>query len=349
MKKINFGVLPDGTPVHQYTIADGGMACDILTYGGALRSLRVPDRNGQTVDILLGFDTLEAYRAQDKFIGALIGRYANRIGGASFDLNGVHYPLAANDGPNHLHGGAVGFDKQVWKAEDAGDSWLVLSLTSPDGQEGYPGTLTVRVTYRLEGGGLSIDYQAGSDKDTLCNLTNHAYFNLGGHASGDILDHEIQLFADRYTPTDSRSIPTGELAAAEGTPMDLRQPVSIGKHIDDDNIQLKYAGGYDHNWAVRGEPGTLRRAARVSSPDTGIVMEVLTTQPGIQFYSGNYLDGCPAGKDGAPYAKRWGFCLETQAYPDSPHQTGFPSAVLRAGEEYRERTVYQIGREHTDP
>ena len=343
MEKTTFGVLPDGTPVHQYTLVDGGMACDILTYGGALRSLRVPGRDGRTVDILLGFDTLEDYRTQDKFIGALIGRYANRIGGASFDLGGVHYTLAQNDGKNHLHGGAVGFDKQVWKVEDAGDDRLTLSLISPDRQEGYPGTMTVRVTYRLEGGSLSIDYRAGSDQDTLCNLTNHAYFNLGGHASGPVLNHKIQLFADHYTPTDAGSIPTGELAPVEGTPMDLRRPVPIGAHIDDDDAQLEYAGGYDHNWAVRGETGTLRPAARVSSPDTGIVMEVLTTQPGIQFYTGNFLDGCPAGKGGAPYAKRWGFCLETQAYPDSPHQTGFPSAVLKAGERYEERTVYRIG------
>lgn len=345
MEKREFGVLPDGTPVYQYTLAGAGMECDIITYGGALRSLRVPGRNGQMVDILLGFDTLEDYRAQDKYMGALIGRYANRIGGASFTLGGVHYPLAKNNGKNHLHGGTVGFDKQVWKVEEAGDSWLTLTLTSPDGQEGYPGNLTVRVTYRLEEDGLSIDYWAKSDRDTLCSLTSHGYFNLSGHASGPVLNHEVQIFADLYTPTDDGSIPTGELAAVEGTPMDLRRPVTIGAHIDDDHLQLKYAGGYDHNWAVRGEPGTLRPAARVSSPDTGIAMEVLTTQPGIQFYTGNFLDGCPAGKGGAAYGKRWGFCLEAQAYPDSPNQPGFPSAVLKAGEEYREKTVYRIWRE----
>lgn len=342
MKKTDFGVMPDGTAVHQYTLADGGMECDIITHGGALRALRVPDKNGKTVDVLLGFDTLEEYRTQNKYIGALIGRYANRIGGATFELGGVRYPLAENDGKNHLHGGVIGFDKQVWKAEDVGDSWLVLSLTSPDGQEGYPGTLSVQVTYRLEEGGLSIDYRAKSDKDTLCNLTNHAYFNLNGHHSGPILGQEIQLSADFYTPTDAGSIPTGELEKVEGSPMDLRQPVPIGARIDEDNIQLKYAGGYDHNWAVRGEAGTLRQAAKASSPDTGIVMEVLTTQPGIQFYSGNYLDGCPAGKDGAPYAKRWGFCLETQAYPDSPHHPEFPSPILKAGEEYHQKTIYRF-------
>ena len=344
MKKREFGVMPDGTPVHQYTLADGGMECDIITYGGALRSLRVPSRNGETADILLGFDTLEDYRVQDKYMGALIGRYANRIGGASFELNGVHCPLAQNDGPNHLHGGVAGFDKQVWKAEEAGDGHLALSLASPDGQEGYPGALAVRVTYRLEGDSLTIDYQAKSDRDTFCNLTSHGYFNLNGHAGGDILRHEVQLFADFYTPTDPRSIPTGELAPVEGTPMDLRRPVSIGARIDEGHPQLKYAGGYDHNWAVRGKRGTLRPAARVAGPDTGIVLEVSTTQPGLQFYTGNFLDGCPAGKGGAAYGRRQGFCLETQAYPDSPNRPDFPSAVLRAGEEYRERTVYRVGR-----
>lgn len=344
MKKTIFGVMPDGTTVHQYTLADHGMECDIITYGGALRSLRIPGGSGRPVDVLLGFDTLEDYRAQDKYMGALVGRYANRIGGASFDLGGVHYPLAANDGENHLHGGAVGFDKQVWKTEEAAENRLTLSLASPDGQEGYPGALTVRVTYRLEEDSLSIDYRAVSDRDTLCNLTSHGYFNLSGHDSGDILGHEMQLFADHYTPVDPHSIPTGELAPVDGTPMDFRRPVLIGARIDDGNPQLKYAGGYDHNWAIRGEPGTLRAAAGAASPATGIAMEVFTTQPGLQLYTGNFLDGCPTGKGGAVYGRRQGFCLEAQAYPDSPHQPGFPPAVLKAGEEYRQRTVYRFKR-----
>ena len=344
MKKRDFGIMPDGMAVHQYTLADGGLECDIIPYGGALRSLRVPGRDGQAVDILLGFDRLEDYRTQDKYMGALIGRYANRIGGASFDLGGVHYPLAQNDGKNHLHGGTVGFDKQVWKVEEAGDDRLTLSLTSPDGQEGYPGTLAARVTYQLAGNSLTIDYRAKSDRDTLCNLTSHGYFNLSGHAGGSVLDHEVQLFADFYTPIDPCSIPTGELAPVEGTPMDLRQPVPIGAHINEDHPQLKYAGGYDHNWVIRGERGTLRPAARVTCPDTGIVLEVSTTQPGLQFYTGNFLDGCPAGKGGVPYGRQQGFCLEAQTYPDSPNQPGFPSAVLRAGEEYRQRTVYRMDR-----
>lgn len=342
MKKIPFGALPGGAPVEQYTLSGGGLECDILTYGGILRSLRVPGRDGQTVDVLLGFDTLESYLAKSKFMGALVGRYANRIAGAAFDLNGVHYPLAANSRTNHIHGGRVGFDKQIWTVETAEDNALTLSLVSPDGQEGYPGTLKVQVTYRLENGGLTLEYRAKSDRDTLCNLTNHAYFNLSGHASGPVLDQEIQMMSDAYTPIDAASIPTGALSAVDGSPMDLRSPVPIGAHIDDDDEQLRLAGGYDHNWVVRGQPGTLRPAAVAYSPGTGVAMETLTTQPGVQFYAGNTLDGCPAGKGGARYANRCGFCLETQAYPDSPHHPDFPSAVLRAGEEYRQTTVYRF-------
>ena len=341
MDKKLFGVLPDGREVYQYTIRGGGLTCEILTYGGAFRALYVPDRDGRDTDILLGFDTLEDYLAQDKYIGALIGRCANRIGGASFDLNGAHYALAANDGDNHLHGGIQGFDKQLWTADAAGDDFLTLSLTSPDGQEGYPGTLDVRVTYRVENGGLTMDYRAKSDKDTLCSLTSHPYFNLGGHGSGPVLNQEIQIFADQYTPIGAGSIPTGAVEPAAGS-MDLRHAAVIGEHIDSDDVQLRRAGGYDHNWVIQGTPGTLRPAARAVCPGTGIVLDVLTTQPGVQFYTGNYLDGCPRGKGGAPYDKRWGFCLETQAFPDSPHHPNFPSAVLKAGEEYRQTTVYRF-------
>ncbi len=344
MKKTPFGVMPDGTQVDQYTLAAGKLSCDILTYGGTLRALRAPDRSGETVDVLLGFDRLESYLdpANDKFLGALVGRYANRIGAAGFELDGVYYPLAANNGPNHLHGGTVGFDKRVWTAEEAGDDFLTLSLVSPDGEEGYPGALSVRVTYRLEEDGLSIGYEAVSDRPTLCNLTNHAYFNLSGHGSGPVLDQQVQIFADRYTPTDAGSIPTGELAPVEGTPMDLRRLTAIGAHIGDAFPQLTMAGGYDHNWVLDGQAGTLRPAARAYSPETGIALEVLTTSPGVQFYTGNYLDGCPAGKGGAPYANRWGFCLETQLFPDSPHHPDFPSPVLRPAETFRHTTVYRF-------
>ena len=338
-----FGLMPDGRAVEKITLTRGERSCAILTYGGAIQALTVPDRNGKPVDVALGFDTLEDYQRQDKYLGALIGRYGNRIGGASFALDGQEYPLAANDGGvNHLHGGAAGFDKQVWTVEEQGEDSLTLSLYSPDGQEGYPGNLSVQVVYTLTDRGLSIDYRAKCDRDTLCNLTNHAYFNLSGHSSGPVAGQFVQLLASRYTPTVPGSIPTGELAEVEGTPMDLRAGLPIGQRVDEDFPQLTMAGGYDHNWCVDGADGTLRLAARAWSPDTGIVLETWTTQPGVQFYSGNYLDGCPAGKGGAPYARRWGFCLETQHYPDSPHHPNFPSTVLPAGEEYRQQTEYRF-------
>lgn len=339
VKKL-FGVMPDGTPIEQYTLAKEEISCDVITYGGALRSLCVPNRMGTKTDVLLGFDHLEDYLVQDKFMGALIGRYANRIGGSRFELHEKTYLLAANDGPNHLHGGAVGFDKQVWTVTAAARDSLTLSHVSPDGQEGYPGNLQVRVTYRLERGGLSIAYWAKSDRDTLCNLTNHAYFNLDGYDGGSILDQHIQIFADDYTPTDARSIPSGAVSPVDGTPMDFREMTLIGKRIDEEFDQLRYAGGYDHNWIVRGTG--LRPAALAWSEKTGIRMEVLTTHPGIQFYSGNYLDGCPNGKNGQPITKRYGFCLETQYYPDSPHHPEFPSAVLKADTDYRQMTVYRF-------
>ena len=342
---IPFGSMPDGTPVEQVTLTHGPMSCQILTYGGAIRALTVPDRTGRPVDVALGFDSLEDYRAQDKYIGALIGRCANRIGGGRFVLNGREYPLLVNNGPNHLHGGGVGFDKQVWKLESVGKSALTLSLFSPDGQEGYPGDLAVQVTYTLSDEGLSIDYLARAGQDTVCSLTSHAYFNLSGHGSGSILNHEIQLFAQRYTPADSTSIPTGEIAPVERTPMDLRRPTRIGAHIDEPFQQLEFAGGYDHNWVVDGPSGTLRPAAIVSAPDTGIVMAVESTLPGVQFYAGNFLDGCPAGKGGAVYGRRAGLALETQYFHDAVNKPSFPSPVLRAGEEYRHRTVYRFGTE----
>lgn len=336
-----FGRMPDGTEVEEITLRNGGMACKVITYGGAVRSLTVPDRNGNQVDVVLGFDTLEDYRAQDKYIGALVGRYANRVGGAKFTLNGVEYTLAANDGANSLHGGNLGFDKQVWTVEELTGNSVTLSLTSPDGQEGYPGTLAVRVTYALTKEGLAIDYWARSDKDTVCNLTNHSYFNLSGHDSGSVEGQYIYLSASRYTPTVPGSIPTGEIAPVDGTPMDLRRAQRIGEHIGDPFDQLAMAGGYDHNWVIDGWDGeTLRPAASAWSVETGVEMIVFTTEPGVQFYAGNYLDGCPAGKGGAPYAKRHGFCLETQFFPDSPNRPGFPSCVLKAGEEYGGRTEY---------
>lgn len=340
---IPFGVMPDGTAVQLYTLRGGALSCNVITFGGSLQSLRVPDRTGTPVDVLLGFDTLEPYLTHGKSLGALVGRYANRIGGARFTLNGKTYSLAANNnGVNHLHGGLVGYNKRVWTAEAATDSSLTLSLFSPDGEEGYPGDLTVRVTYTLTEEGLTIAYRAECGGDTVCNLTNHAYFNLSGHGSGPVLDQSIQLLADRYTPTDPLSIPTGEIASVEGTPMDLRQPAPIGARIGEDFPQLLQAGGYDHNWIPNGEPGTLRPIARAFSPVTGISMEVLSTLPGVQFYTGNYLKGCPAGKGGAPYDNRWGFCLETQFYPDSPNHGNFPSCVLRPGEVFDHTAAFRF-------
>ena len=337
-----FGAMPDGTPVEEVVLQRGGKSCSIITYGGALRALAVPDREGMPVDVVLGFDHLEDYRRQDKYLGALVGRYANRIGNSRFTLKGVNYPLAANNGKNHLHGGLVGFDKQVWRIEDCSQHELTLSLFSPDGQEGYPGNLRVQLTYTLTEDALTLDYQAVCDQDTPCNLTNHGYFNLSGHQSGPVGEQYIQILADAYTPADAGSIPTGEIAPVEGTPMDLRRSQKIGAHIDDDFPQLKMAGGYDHNWVLAHRPGELALAARAWSEETGITLEALTTMPGVQFYAGNYLDGCPAGKGGAPYDKRWGFCLETQFFPDSPNKPNFPSALLKAGETYRQQTVYRF-------
>jgi aldose 1-epimerase len=326
-----------------YTLTCGPLSCEILTYGGALRSLTVPDRAGKPVDVVLGYENLEDYRRQDKYLGALVGRYANRIGDASFELDGVTYSLAPNDGGrNHLHGGTVGFDKQEWAVMDCDEKSLSLALKSPHGQEGYPGALAAQVTYTLSRDALTITYEANTDRPTLCNLTSHAYFNLSGHGSGPVTDQLIQLEADRYTPSDAGSIPTGEIVAVAGTPMDLRQLTPIGAHIDDDFLQLRQAGGYDHNWVINGQPGTLRPAARAYSPATGITLEALTTQPGLQFYTGNFLGGCPAGKGGAVYADRCGFCLEAQLFPDSPHHPNFPSAVLRPGETWWAKTVYRF-------
>lgn len=335
-----FGVMPDGGAAEQYTLRAGALSCDILTYGGILRSLRVPDRAGNPVDVVLGFDTLEDYRRQDKYIGALVGRCANRIAGGRFSLDGAAYALAVNNGPNHLHGGLAGFDRQLWTAEDAGERFLTLSLHSPDGQEGYPGNLDVRVTYTLSETGLTLDYFAQCDRATPCSLTSHTYFNLAG--GGPVPDQTIQLFADRYTPTDETSIPTGTLEKVAGTPMDLRCPTVIGSRVDGDFPQLRMAGGYDHNWVINGDWGVLRPAARVFCAATGISMEMDTTLPGVQFYTGNYLEGCPPGKGGAAYGRRWGFCLETQFFPDALNHPAFPSCVLRPGEAWRHATAFRF-------
>lgn len=338
-----FGMMPDGTSVELYTLTAGALSCQVITFGGSLQSLHVPDRTGKPVDVLLGFDTLEPYRTHGKSLGALVGRYANRIGGARFTLNGMEYRLAANDGPNSLHGGRAGFDKQVWSVSELSKNRVTLSLDSPGGQEGYPGALSVRVTYTLARGALSIGYWAGHTGDTVFNPSSHTYFNLSGHHSGRVEGQYIRLNASRYTPTLPGSIPTGELAPVDATPMDLRTAQPIGARINEPFGQLTLAGGYDHNWVIDGWDRALRPAALAWSPETGISMEVSTTLPGVQFYTGNYLDGCPVGKGGAVYAARCGFCLETQFFPDTPNQPSFPSCVLRAGEDYNSRTVYRFG------
>ena len=321
-----FGATGDGQAVTLYTLASGsGVSVEVMNYGGILRAIYTPDRAGQLADIALGFDSLDPYLARHPFFGALVGRFANRIGQARFVLDGVEIQLARNNGVNHLHGGVTGFDRKVWQSEPFEEDdgcGLRLAYTSWDGEENYPGALDVQVIYTLRGNALTIDYAATTDKPTILNLTNHNYFNLAG--SGDILDHRIQLYADFFTPIDGTLITTGEIRPVDGTPLDLRQPTVIGAGIDADDAQIRYGGGYDHNFVVRGTPGALRPAARVSEPATGRVLEVETTQPGVQFYSGNMLPDTLPGKNGQVYTRRTGLCLETQHYPDSPNKPQFP-------------------------
>ena len=343
--KAPFGQTSDGQAVDLYTITNAnGLEMQVTNYGGLITSLRVPDKEGNLGDVALGYDALDGYLEQNPFFGALVGRYGNRIAGAQFTLDDSTYTLAANNGPNHIHGGVKGFDKRVWQAEpfeDETGAGLVLTYTSPDGEEGYPGTLETRVTYTLtDQNELAFDYHATTDKATPVNLTQHTYFNLAGHGAGDILDHEIMLNASGYTPVDSALIPLGAVAPVEDTPFDFTESTAIGLRIDDDHEQLGRAGGYDHNFVLDGEAGEMKLAARVTEPTSGRVMEVRTTEPGVQFYTGNFLDGSIAGKDGAVYEKRTGFCLETQHFPDSPNQPDFPSTILRPDEEYTSRTVF---------
>ena len=337
--KASFGATPDGRLVDVWTLRAGGYAAQVLTYGGILRSLTVPAPGGSR-DIVLGCETLEDYEKQDKYFGALVGRVANRIGGAAFELNGKSYHLAANSGPNCLHGGVRGFNQAVWQAREV-DGSLVLTHVSPDGDEGFPGTLEVRVTYSLTADGvLRLDYWAKSDADTLCNLTNHSYFNLLGHDAGTLAGQQVDIFADAITQTDENSTPTGALLPVEGTPFDLRRPRDFLEGLAMDHPQLALGNGYDHNFALHTAPvSPLSLAARVSGG--GLVLECLTTQPGLQLYTANYLDGTP-GKGGASYGPRSAFCLETQSWPDAIHHASFPSPVLRAGELYRHTTVYRV-------
>jgi aldose 1-epimerase len=342
-----FGTTPDGDAVETFTLRNqNGLEMRVISLGGIITHLRTPDRTGTMADIVLGFDALDGYLKDHPFFGAVIGRYGNRIANARFTIDGTAYPLAANNGPNHLHGGVKGFHTAVWNAEpaDTGEGpRLVLTRTSPDGEEGYPGNLTVKVTYTLtHRNELAIEYEATADKATHVNLTQHSYFNLAGHNAGDILGHELLIDADRYTPVDETLIPTGELAPVAGTPFDFRQSTAIGARINQaGDQQLAFGKGYDHNWVTNGSG--FRRVARAFDPKSGRTLEVATTEPGLQFYSGNFLDGSITGKDGAVYGHRTGFCLETQHFPDSPNKPSFPTTLLRPGETYRTRTVYAFG------
>jgi len=342
-----FGQTAEGAAVELYTLTNqNGLEVAITNYGGAVVSIKAPDRNGNLADVVLGFDTLDGYLKEHPYFGSLIGRYGNRIGKGRFTLNGVAYVLARNNGENHLHGGLKGFDKVVWKpveatAKDA--QTLVLSYLSKDGEEGYPGNLSVTVTYSLnDANELRIDYAATTDKDTVVNLTNHSYFNLAGQGQGDILGHQVMTNADRFTPVDAGLIPTGELRSVEGTPFDFRKPTAIGARINQADQQLKLGRGYDHNFVLNRETEGLALAARVTEPGSGRVLEVLTTEPGLQFYTGNFLDGTIRGKGGKVYGQRYGFCLETQHFPDSPNKPSFPSTVLKPGQRYQSTTVYRF-------
>jgi aldose 1-epimerase len=344
----SFGHLPDGAEVALYTLTNRhGMEVRVIDYGGIVTSIKVPDRQGARADVVLGFDSLEGYEKNPPYFGPIVGRYANRIAKAQFALDGKTYRLAANSGPNTLHGGVKGFDKAVWHSESfehADNAGVVLTHTSPDGEEGFPGTLSLRVTFTLsDANELSLDYAATTDKATVINLTHHDYFNLAGDGSGDVLAHELQINADRYTPVDANLIPTGELASVAGTPFDLRMPTPIGARIGADDVQIKRGTGYDHNFVINRQDNDkgndLVLAARVAEPRSGRVLEVRTTEPGVQFYSANFLTG-NTGKSGHAYLDRGAFCLETQHFPDSPNHPAFPTTTLRPGEQFQSRTVY---------
>jgi aldose 1-epimerase len=340
-----FGTDSQGTPVTLYTLRNkSGAEASICNYGGLVTSLKVPDRNGNYGDVVLGYDNLADYIKDSPYFGALIGRYGNRIAKGKFTLDGTAYTLAVNNGPNSLHGGLKGFDKVIWKARpfqsEFGPS-LELTYVSKDGEEGYPGNLSVKAVYTLtDDNALKLEYTATTDKDTVVNLTHHSYFNLAG--KGTILDHVVMINADKFTPVDSTLIPTGERRPVEGTPFDFRTPTAIGARIAADDEQLKFGNGYDHNWVINDETGAVRLIARVYEPTTGRVLEVLSSEPGLQFYSGNFLDGKLTGKGGWVYQFRNAFVMEPQHFPDSPNQPNFPSVVLKPGAVYHNTIIYRF-------
>jgi len=342
-----FGTTAEGRAVERFTLTSAsGVTITVLSFGGVIQSILAPDSTGAQADVTLGYDTLPEYEKDKSYLGALVGRYANRIRAGRFSLDGRDYTLAQNAGGNHLHGGMRGFNKAVWSVEpfeDRGESGLVLEHVSPDGDEGYPGTLRLRVTYRLTANGeLVIDFSATTDAATPANLTQHAYFNLAGSGSGDILGHLLELNASRFTPVDATLIPTGEFRSVRGTPFDFSTPEAVGARIGADDEQLRLAGGYDHNFVIDRSGAELTLAARLTDPVSGRGVDIHTTEPGIQFYTGNFLDGTVLGKGGMPHRYRSGLALETQHFPNSPNEPAFPSTILRPGAEHRSRTVYHF-------
>ena len=347
ISKKSFGKASDGHPVSIYTLTNAhGMEARITNYGGIVVSLKVPDRNGKFSDVVLGYNTVAEYIKNSPYFGALIGRYGNRIAGGKFTLDGKTHKLFVNNGPNSLHGGKKGFDKVVWHAGEvhsASGVGLALSYLSKDGEEGYPGNLKVRVVYTLTNRNeLKIAYTATTDKDTVLNLTNHSYFNLKGAGNGDVMDHVMMINADNITPVNKTLIPTGKLEPVQGTPFDFRTPHTIGSRIHDKDQQLTYGNGYDHNFVINRKGAGRALAARVYEPTSGRVLTVTTTQPGVQFYTGNFLDGTNVGKGNKAYKFRYAFCLETQHFPDSPNQPNFPTSELRPGQTYRQTTAYKF-------
>ncbi|MDC0049234.1 galactose mutarotase [Verrucomicrobia bacterium] len=347
VSKTPFGSTSDGTAVDLFTLENAnGMQAKITNYGGIVTQLHVPDQNGELGDVVLGYDKLSSYIKASPYFGCITGRYANRIAKGQFKIGEAAYKLATNNGENHLHGGNVGFDKQVWAAKEVtglGKAGIELTYLSKDGEEGYPGNLDSKVTYWLTNQNeLEIEYEAKTDKATPINLTHHSYFNLAGEGSGNILGHEVEIFANTFVPTDAGNIPLGELKKVTGTPFDFLTPHKIGERIEEKNQQLEFGKGYDHNWVINDSGNSLNLAARVTEPRTGRVMEVLTDQPGIQFYTGNFLDGSNIGKGNKVYNHRNAFCLETQVHPDSPNQPDFPNSILKPGETYRHVCIYRF-------
>jgi aldose 1-epimerase len=348
-RRVDFGTLQDGTRVAAAELSNGaGLSVRIIALGASIQSLNVPDRHGVIADVVLGYDSPRDYAAKPQYFGATVGRYANRIARGKFTLDGKQYALETNDGPNHLHGGRHGLDKVLWKIDEVAsgaDARVVLSHVSPDGAGGYPGTLTITATYSVnERNELSVEYRAKTDRPTIVNITNHAFFNLAGAAGNrDVLEHRLTLFAERYTPVDATLIPTGERRSVAATPFDFRQARPIGQLIRDGrDEQLRIGRGYDHNFVLAGPPGQLRPAARLEDPASGRVLEVLATAPGLQFYSGNFLDGTVVGKAGRIYRQGDGLCLEPQVFPDAPNRPDFPAARLDPGREYVNAMVFRF-------